>query len=88
MTIIGPNCSGFMTSHYSGKFAGIIPELKPRTIDFINGKGATVDLVMEQAVLRGLAFCNVVNVEIRYRQIGGPHRPSMTKTTISRGLPS
>jgi acetyltransferase len=24
MTIIGPNCSGFMTSHYSGKFAGII----------------------------------------------------------------
>lgn len=62
MTIIGPNCSGFMTSHYSGKFAGIIPELKPRTIDFISGSGATVDLVMEQAVLRGLAFCNVVNV--------------------------
>ncbi|OPY01962.1 MAG: succinyl-CoA synthetase subunit alpha [Syntrophorhabdus sp. PtaB.Bin047] len=62
MTIIGPNCSGFMTSHYSGKFAGIIPELKPRSIDFISGSGATVDLVMEQAVLRGLAFCNVVNV--------------------------
>ncbi len=62
MTIIGPNCSGFMTFHYSGKFAGIIPELKPRTIDFISGSGATVDLVMEQAVLRGLAFCNVVNV--------------------------
>jgi acetyltransferase len=62
MTIIGPNCSGFMTSHYSGKFAGITPELKPRTIDFISGSGATVDLVMEQAVLRGLTFCNVVNV--------------------------
>lgn len=62
MTIIGPNCSGFMTPHYSGKFAGIIPELKPRSIDFISGSGATVDLVMEQAVLRGLSFCNVVNV--------------------------
>lgn len=62
MTIIGPNCSGFMTPHYSGKFAGIIPELKPKSIDFISGSGATVDLVMEQAVLRGLSFCNVVNV--------------------------
>ncbi|MBP7526851.1 MAG: acetate--CoA ligase family protein [Syntrophorhabdaceae bacterium] len=62
MTIIGPNCSGFMTPQYSGKFAGIIPELKPRSIDFISGSGATVDLVMEQAVLRGLSFCNVVNV--------------------------
>ncbi len=62
MTIIGPNCSGFMTYHYSGKFAGIIPELKPNSIDFISGSGATVDLVMEQAVLRGLEFCNVVNV--------------------------
>lgn len=62
MTIIGPNCSGFMTYHYSGKFAGIIPELEPKSIDFISGSGATVDLVMEQAVLRGLKFCNVVNV--------------------------
>ena len=62
MTIIGPNCSGFMTYHYSGKFAGIIPELEPNSIDFISGSGATVDLVMEQAVLRGLKFCNVVNV--------------------------
>jgi len=62
MTIIGPNCSGFMTPHSRGKFAGIIPELKPRSIDFISGSGATVDLVMEQAVLRGLSFCNVVNV--------------------------
>jgi len=62
MTIIGPNCSGFMTPHYSGKFAGIIPQLKPHSIDFMSGSGATVDLVMEQAVLRGLSFCNVVNV--------------------------
>ncbi len=62
MTIIGPNCSGFMTPHYSGKFAGIIPRLRPRSVDFISGSGATVDLVMEQAIGRGLSFCNVVNV--------------------------
>jgi acyl-CoA synthetase (NDP forming) len=62
MILIGPNCSGFMTPHYSGKFAGIIPELKPRSVDFISGSGATVDLVMEQAVQRGLSFGTVVNV--------------------------
>jgi acyl-CoA synthetase (NDP forming) len=62
MTLIGPNCSGFMTPHYIGKFAGIIPELRPRSVDFISGSGATVDCVMEQATHRGLSFCNVVNV--------------------------
>jgi acyl-CoA synthetase (NDP forming) len=62
MILIGPNCSGFMTPHYSGKFAGIIPELKPRSVDFISGSGATVDLVMEQALQRGLSFGTVVNV--------------------------
>ncbi len=62
MTIVGPNCSGFMTPCYTGKFAGIMPELKPRSVDLISGSGALVDLVMEQAVPRGLSFCNVVNV--------------------------
>lgn len=62
MVLIGPNCSGFMTPHYSGKFAGIIPEMRPRSIDIISGSGATVDLIMEQAVQRGLSFCDVINV--------------------------
>jgi acyl-CoA synthetase (NDP forming) len=62
MILIGPNCSGFMTPHYSGKFAGIIPDLRQRSVDFISGSGATVDLVMEQAVQRGLSFGTVVNV--------------------------
>ncbi|MCX8111342.1 MAG: acetate--CoA ligase family protein [Syntrophorhabdaceae bacterium] len=60
--MIGPNCSGFMTPYYSGKFAGIMPETKPGAIDLISGSGAFVDLVMEQAVSRGLSFSNVVNV--------------------------
>ncbi|HBA55991.1 MAG TPA: CoA ligase [Syntrophorhabdus aromaticivorans] len=62
MILIGPNCSGFMTPHYSGKFAGLIPDLKRKSVDIISGSGATVDFVMEQAVYRGLSFCNVVNV--------------------------
>ena len=62
MTIIGPNCSGFLTTSYAGKFAGLIPNLKKGSVDFISGSGATVDYVMEQAVQRGLSFSNVVNL--------------------------
>ncbi len=62
MTIIGPNCSGFMTPAYAGKFAGFIPPVRPGGIDFISGSGATVDYLMEQAVIRGLVFSNVVNL--------------------------
>jgi len=62
MVLIGPNCSGFLTPAYAGKFAGIIPRLKERSVDFISGSGATVDYVMEQATGRGLAFSTVVNL--------------------------
>ncbi len=62
MTVIGPNCSGFLTPVYAGKFAGIIPEISPGIIDFVSGSGATVDYVMEQAVARGLQFSHVLNL--------------------------
>lgn len=62
MTLIGPNCSGFLTHTYKGKFAGMVPQLPGRAVDFISGSGATVDYVMEQAVSRGLSFGNVVNL--------------------------
>ncbi|NLA74182.1 MAG: CoA-binding protein, partial [Deltaproteobacteria bacterium] len=62
MTLIGPNCSGFLTTSYSGKFAGLIPRLKKGQIDIISGSGATVDYLMEQATMRGLSFSNVVNM--------------------------
>ncbi len=62
MAIIGPNCSGFMTPVYKGKFAGIVPELPGRAVDMISGSGATVDYVMEMADGRGLSFGMVVNL--------------------------
>jgi len=62
MCLIGPNCSGFLTKRYKGKFAGIIPRLPGKTVDFISGSGATVDYVMEYATTRGLSFGNVVNL--------------------------
>ncbi|MFC1838854.1 acetate--CoA ligase family protein [Thermodesulfobacteriota bacterium] len=62
MTIIGPNCSGFLTTSYAGKFAGLIPKLEKSRVDIISGSGATVDYLMEQATMRGLSFSNVVNM--------------------------
>ncbi|MBU1171986.1 MAG: acetate--CoA ligase family protein [Proteobacteria bacterium] len=62
MTLIGPNCSGFLTHAYKGKFAGIIPTLPGQAVDFISGSGATVDYVMERASTRGLSFGTVLNL--------------------------
>jgi acetyltransferase len=62
MALIGPNCSGFLTPAYKGKFAGIIPQLPGGAVDFISGSGATVDYVMERASSRGLSFGTVVNL--------------------------
>ncbi|MBW1804588.1 MAG: CoA-binding protein, partial [Deltaproteobacteria bacterium] len=60
MTLIGPNCVGILTPTYVGKFAGINPTLRERSVDFISCSGATVDQLMEQATNRGLTFCNIV----------------------------
>lgn len=62
MALIGPNCSGFLTPFYKGKFAGIIPTLPGNAVDFISGSGATVDYVMENGTTRGLSFGTVINL--------------------------
>jgi acyl-CoA synthetase (NDP forming) len=62
MSLIGPNCSGFLTKSYKGKFAGLVPDLPGGAVDVISGSGATVDYIMEQASFRGLSFGNVVNL--------------------------
>ena len=62
MALIGPNCSGFLTKTYKGKFAGIVPHLPGGAVDVISGSGATVDYVMEMGLNRGLSFGTVVNL--------------------------
>jgi acetyltransferase len=62
MTLVGPNCSGFLTKSYKGKFAGIIPTRPGGQVDIISGSGATVDYVMERGHHRGLSFGNVINL--------------------------
>lgn len=56
MVILGPNCLGVTSPVHAGKFAGLLPEMRPGGINFISGSGATVDLLAEQAVRRGLIF--------------------------------
>jgi acetyltransferase len=62
MALVGPNCSGFLTPAYAGKFAGILTRPQPGRIDLICGSGATMDFVVEQALVRGLAFSHAVNL--------------------------
>jgi acyl-CoA synthetase (NDP forming) len=62
IALVGPNCSGFLTPTYKGKFAGIIPTIPGGAVDFISGSGATVDYVMEHASTRGLSFGTVINL--------------------------
>jgi len=62
MDIIGPNCSGFMTRSYKGKFAGILPGRPGRAVDIISGSGAAVDYIMEVADRRGLSVGTAVNL--------------------------
>jgi len=62
MAVVGPNCSGFLTPTYAGKFAGILTRPRPGAIDLVTGSGALMDFVVEQAATRGVAFSNTVNV--------------------------
>lgn len=62
MTLIGPNCSGFLTTTYAGKFAGILTRPLPGRIDLVCGSGAVMDFLVEQAAERGLVFSSTVNV--------------------------
>jgi acetyltransferase len=62
MVLLGPNCLGVMSLNHAGKFAGLLPEMRPGGIDFISGSGATVDILAEQAVRRGLGFQTFITV--------------------------
>lgn len=62
MLLLGPNCLGVMSPVHAGKFAGLLPDMQTGGIDFISGSGATVDILAEQAVRRGLIFHTFVTV--------------------------
>ncbi len=60
--LIGPNCMGVATDVYAGVFAGPIPPLKPRTIDFVSGSGATAAFILERGLALGMTISSEITV--------------------------
>jgi len=58
-SLIGPNCTGFLNTHYCGAFDAPIPELSPHGADFITGSGATAVFIKEYGMVNGLSFNSV-----------------------------
>jgi acetyltransferase len=58
-TLIGPNCTGFLNTHYCGAFDAPIPPLDMRGVDFITGSGATAVFIKEYGMTNGLTFNSV-----------------------------
>ena len=58
-SLIGPNCTGFLNTNYSGCFDTPIPKLDPKGVDFITGGGATAVFIKEYGMSNGLKFNSV-----------------------------
>ncbi|MCR5444159.1 MAG: acetate--CoA ligase family protein [Bacteroidales bacterium] len=58
-SLIGPNCTGFLNTNYSGCFDTPIPTLDPKGVDFITGSGATAVFIKEYGISNGLKFNSV-----------------------------
>ncbi|MBN2695133.1 acetate--CoA ligase family protein [bacterium] len=61
-TLIGPNCMGVLTPHYSGTFAGPLPELSFDGCDFATGSGATAAFILENGINMGVKFSSMYSV--------------------------
>ena len=58
-SLIGPNCTVFLNTNYSGCFDTPIPKLDPKGVDFITGSGATAVFIKEYGMTNGLKFNSV-----------------------------
>ncbi len=61
-SLIGPNCIGVMTPHYTGVFTQPIPPLTEKGATLISGSGATIVFILEVAMQLGLQFNQVFSV--------------------------
>lgn len=61
-TLIGPNCTGVLLPGFAGVFAGPVPQLDPRGIDFASASGAVAVFTMERAIPMGIRFASVIAV--------------------------
>ncbi|MDR3287594.1 MAG: CoA-binding protein, partial [Prevotellaceae bacterium] len=58
-SLIGPNCTGFLNSNYTGAFDRPIPVINPQGVDFVTGSGATAVFIKEYGISNGLQFNSV-----------------------------
>lgn len=61
-SLIGPNCTGILTTQHHSIFTEPIPKLDPKGCDFISGSGATACFIMEAGIDKGLSFSSVYAV--------------------------
>lgn len=60
--LIGPNCTGLMTTNYNGSFTSPVPVLDPQGVDFVSGSGATAIFIVDNGMRKGLKFSSVFAV--------------------------
>ena len=60
--LIGPNCTGILTTNYNGSFTSPVPQLDPKGVDFISGSGATAIFIVDNGMRKGLKFNSVWSV--------------------------
>ncbi|MDR2010456.1 MAG: acetate--CoA ligase family protein [Bacteroidales bacterium] len=61
-SLIGPNCTGMLTTHYNGAFTSPVPRLDPKGVDFISGSGATAIFIIDNGIRKGVKFNSVFAV--------------------------
>lgn len=61
-SLIGPNCTGILSTQHHSIFTEPIPKLDPQGCDFISGSGATACFIMEAGIDKGLSFASVYTV--------------------------
>lgn len=61
-SLIGPNCTGILTTNHHSIFTEPIPKLDTKGCDFISGSGATACFIMEAGIEKGLSFSSVFSV--------------------------
>ncbi len=58
-SLIGPNCTGLLTTHYNGAFTSPVPQLSREGVDLISGSGATAIFIVDNGMRKGLRFSSV-----------------------------
>ena len=60
--LIGPNCTGILTTHYNANFCSPVPTLDPKGVDLISGSGATAIFIVDNGMRKGIKFSSVFAV--------------------------